>query len=257
MNPTLFQIKSQEIIKDGKSLLLVAPTGLGKTFAVTGDLKEKFRKTIYAVPLRSLGEGIRKSITELKRNGDPIEVVVHHGDSQESTLFSEEVVVTTYDQVVCGTPGLPLSLPLKAGHAVAGSLLMSRLILDEGHLAWGISDRALSILLGIIDFRRKLGLQTILLTATLPDNIAKKISERLGLELMILGKGDGVCYINTDEGLKVREENRRVKISISGLKKHKKKSSLDYTPLIDLLANRTGKRIYFANTVDRLQKVYD
>lgn len=257
MDPTEFQKLIQRKVNDGNSILLVAPTGLGKTFAVTGDLEENFKKTVYAVPLRALGDGIRKSITELERNDGPIEVVVHHGDRQESTLFSEEVIVTTYDQVVCGTPGLPLSLPLKAGHAVAGSLLMSRLILDEGHLAWGISDRALSILLGIIDFRKKFGLQTILLTATLPDNIAKKISERLGMDLLIVGKGEDDCYLSTDEGLIVREENRRVKISTIDIKKQRKKSSLDYTPLIKLLTKKSGKRIYFANTVERIQKVYD
>jgi len=31
---------------------------------------------------------------------------------------------------------------------------MSRLILDEAHLAWSIPDQALSILLAIIDFRK-------------------------------------------------------------------------------------------------------
>jgi hypothetical protein len=83
------------------------------------------------VPLRALGFGIRDAIAAMRRNGKPIEPVIHHGDQQDSHLFGEEVIVTTYDQVVCGVPGLPLSLPLKAGHAVAGALLMSRLILDE------------------------------------------------------------------------------------------------------------------------------
>lgn len=135
MKPTKFQVDVQDRVKQGKSVLLVAPTGLGKTFAVTGDLQNRFCKTVYAVPLRALGGGIRDAIGGLKRNGNALAPVIHHGDVQESELFSEEVIVTTYDQVVCGVPGLPLSLPLKAGHAVAGALLMSRLILDEVHLA--------------------------------------------------------------------------------------------------------------------------
>jgi hypothetical protein len=65
-----------------------------------------------------------------------------------------EVVVTTYDQIVCAVPGLPLSLPLSAGHAVAGALLMSRLVIDEVHLAWSISPDILTILLGILEFRQ-------------------------------------------------------------------------------------------------------
>src|SRR5438094_10397743 len=96
------QQKVQRFLKEGKSVLLVAPTGLGKTLAVTADVQESFTKTIYAVPLRALGVGIRDAISELRRDGKAIEPKIHHGDTQESVLFGEEVVVTTYDQVVCG-----------------------------------------------------------------------------------------------------------------------------------------------------------
>lgn len=255
MKPTRFQTCVQDSIKKGQSVLLIAPTGLGKTFAATGDLQDKFCKTVYAVPLRALGGGIKTALREYKRNGQAINPVIHHGDLQESELFSEEVIVTTYDQVVCGVPGLPLSLPLKSGHAVAGALLMSRLILDEVHLAWGISDQALSILLAIIDFRRKLGLQSIVITATLPGKVATLISEQLGLDLRIVGEGD----LANDEGLGLREVNRRVTISTFELKAkgEGEGKQLDYSPLDGKLMNTRGKRIYFANTVDRLQGTYD
>jgi len=255
MKPTKFQAFVQDKVKQDKSVLLVAPTGLGKTFAVTGDLQDDFCKTVYAVPLRALGTGIRDAIKKLKRNGQAVNPVVHHGDVQESELFSEEVIVTTYDQVVCGVPGLPLSLPLKAGHAVAGALLMSRLILDEVHLAWGISDQALSILLAIIDFRRKLGLQTVVLTATLPDTIAEHISKQLEMELVIVGKDS----LTDDEGLRQRKDNRQVTISRLELKTKGKgeEKKLDESAIDKRLTNAQGKRIYFANTVDRLQKTYD
>ena len=255
MKYTKFQTHVINKLKERKSLLLVAPTGLGKTLAVTGDIQDGFCKMVYAVPLRSLGKGIQKEISSLKRNGKEIPTVIHHGDIQESKLFSEEVVITTYDQVVCAVPGLPLSLPLKAGHAIAGALLMSRLILDETHLAWSISDKALSILLAIIDFRQKLGLQTIVLTATLPKAVATTISERLGLELVIVGEGE----VAEDEGLQLRENNRKVAISTLGLKNKGKgdKKELDWQVLDDKLINNQGKRIYFANTVERLQTTYD
>ncbi|MCL5076343.1 MAG: CRISPR-associated helicase Cas3' [Chloroflexi bacterium] len=256
LTPTRFQAQAQEKLKKGNSLLLVAPTGLGKTFAVTADIRDAPRKTVYSVPLRALGHDIRKEISALKRDEKPIRAVIHHGDVQESVLFSEEVVVTTYDQVVCGVPGLPLSLPLKAGHAVAGALLMSRLILDEVHLAWGISEQALSILLAIIDFRRRLGLQTVVLTATLQKEVAQQIAERLSLELMVVGSDD----TTDDEGLQLRESNRKVEVSTLELKTTQKtggKKQLDYKPLDDRLKLCTSKCIYFANTVERLQETYD
>jgi CRISPR-associated endonuclease/helicase Cas3 len=252
---TSFQSKVQDLLKHGKSVLLVAPTGLGKTLAVTADIQDKFTKTIYAVPLRALGVGIRDAISELRRGGKPIEPKIHHGDTQESLLFSEEVVVTTYDQVVCGVPGLPLSLPLKAGHAVAGALLMSRLILDEVHLAWGISSQALSILLAIIDFRRKLGLQTVVQTATLPGEIARLASKEMDLELIIVGEAD--C--KTDEGLALREKNRKVSVFALPLETKRKGEgkTLDHASLDEKLTDTSRKRIYFANTVGRLQETYD
>jgi CRISPR-associated endonuclease/helicase Cas3 len=264
---TRFQLKAQKLLKQGNSVLLLAPTGLGKTLAVTADLEDKFTKTIYAVPLRALGVGICDAVSELSRNGNPIEPVVHHGDAQESLLFSEEVIVTTYDQVVCGVPGLPLSLPLKAGHAVAGALLMSRLILDEVHLAWAISDQALSILLAIVEFRKKLGLQTVVQTATLPDVVARMICRELKLDLVIVGKDgleiieDGAERIDEgkDEGVERRDSNRHVTVSSLELRSsgRAEQKDLDYRDLDKKLATTGGKRIYFCNTVGQLQKAYD
>lgn len=255
MKPTIYQQTTLEKIRQGKSLLLVAPTGLGKTFAVTGDVTETFCKIVYAVPLRALGNDIRRNALEYKRNDSSIMAVVHHGGIQESSLFSEEFIVTTYDQVVCGVPGLPLSLPLKSGHAVAGALLMSRLIFDEAHLAWGISKQALSILFAIVKFRNNLGLQTVLMTATLPDVVSKKISEVLGLERILIGEGGEV---QTDEALSQRDENRQVTPKPLKLEKRRDKDELDFSQMDNLLKESgQGKRIYFANTVERLQKTYD
>jgi CRISPR-associated helicase Cas3 len=267
---TKFQKVVQDKLKSGRSLLLIAPTGLGKTLAVVGDLSEKFCKTVYAVPLRALGGGIKKEISEkIRRNNKKLFPVLHHGDIQESNLFGEEVIITTYDQVVCGVPGLPLSLPLKAGHAVAGALMMSRLILDETHLAWSISDNALSILLGIVEFRRKFGFQTVVLTATLPSTIANKISSKLNMDLIIAGEGE----TGLDESLTLRNSHRTVNVVIQPLVAERvtdkskkidklpvnenKDKKINLEPLINKLINNNHKCIYFANTVDRLQDIYD
>jgi len=252
---TLFQSSTKDFLKKGKSVLVVAPTGLGKTLAATADLEENKTKLVYGVPLRALGTTIRNSISELRRDGQPIRAVIHNGDTQESLLFGEEAVVTTYDQIVCGIPGLPLSLPLKAGHAVAAALIMSRLVLDEAHLAWGISREALSILLAIVQFRQRFRLQTILQTATLPIAVAEVLKDRLQLdELIFLGQG----VFAKDEGLSLREQNRKVSISPLALKTEGRgeKKTLSFQEL-DRKLQGAGKRIYFGNTVGRLQETYD
>ncbi len=130
---------------------------------------------------------------------------------------------------------------------------MSRLILDEVHLAWGISEQALTILLAIIEFRKNLGLQTVVLTATLPDDVGEQISKALGLERVVVGEGE----LKDDEGLRLRNNNRQVKISLLKLKKNKGTERLDYNPLDEKLKKAGKKRIYFANTVERIQETFD
>lgn len=236
------------------SLLLVAPTGLGKTLAATADLAHARRKIIYGVPLRALAGSILDDIEGLQRAGTPIQAVVHHGNVQDSHLFSEEVVVTTYDQIVCAVPGLPLSLPLSAGHAVAGALLMSRLVLDEVHLAWSISPDALSILFGILQFRQRLGLQTVVMTATIPKSVARLIADRLKLKLVIAGEDE----TKDDEALVKRNENRYVHISRLQVKSQKAdEKDVDLSEIIKTLRGCKNKCIYFSNTVERLQRTYD
>jgi CRISPR-associated endonuclease/helicase Cas3 len=206
------------------------------------------------VPLRALAGSIADEVRGLERSGKNIHVAVHHGDIFESELFGEEVVVTTYDQIVCAVPGLPLSLPLSAGHAVAGALLMSRLVLDEVHLAWSISPEALVILFGILEFRQRLGLQTVLMTATMPESVAQLIATRMKMALVVAGDKETA----DDERLKKRNENRVVSISLMRIKDRRTdEKAADLTEVVDLLRERQGKRIYFANTPDRLQSAYD
>lgn len=253
MKKTLFQIEASKILSTGKSLLLIAPTGSGKTYAVTSDLLDTYKKTIYAAPLRALGNDIFRTVSKYKRNDQPISCVIHHGDIQDSNLFTEEVIVTTYDQIVCAVPGLPLSLPLKAGHAIAGATLLSRLIFDEGHLAWAISKHALSILFGVIGQRKKLGLQTVLMTATMPKHIAEKIAKEFDMEHLVVGEGS----LEKDQSLELRNNNRKVEISQLDIYDKRAKAN-DLGILVKKLSDENGeKKIYFSNTVDRLQIVYD
>jgi CRISPR-associated endonuclease/helicase Cas3 len=238
------------------TLLLVAPTGIGKTLAVTADLSDGRRRIVYGVPLRALAGSILDEVRTIRQNPLPVDAVVHHGDARGSRLFSEEVVVTTYDQIVCAVPGLPLSLPLSAGHAVAGALLMSRLILDEVHLAWGISREALTILLGILEFRENLGLQTVVMTATLPENVARLLVEKRPNKRKLIIAGDDET--KEDEALLERQQNRNVKIELVKVQSQQADAKqVDLATLIDLLRAKSGKRIYFANTVERLQDLYD
>jgi CRISPR-associated endonuclease/helicase Cas3 len=95
------------------------------------------------------------------------------------------------------------------------------------------------------------------LTATLPSDIAKEIAKALDIECLIVGEGP----LDKDEGLELRNGNRkatvrRLKLSSAGRGEEKR---LSVAGLDDLLVDdRPGRpRIYFANTVERLQATYD
>jgi len=131
---------------------------------------------------------------------------------------------------------------------------MSRLVLDEVHLAWSISPEALTILFGILEFRQRLGLQTVVMTATMPESVAKLIADRMKMKLIVAGDDE----TEGDEALAKRKENRHVVVSRMEVKGQKAdEKEVDLTQVVKAVREREGKRIYFANTVDRLQRTHD
>ncbi|RUM89845.1 MAG: hypothetical protein DSZ24_00225 [Thermodesulfatator sp.] len=219
---------------------MVAPTGSGKTRAVSG---RKFGKLIYGIPLRALAGSLKRELSSCGW-----QAVIHHGDLQESRLLAEEAVLTTYDQIVCAAAGLPLSFSLSAGHAVAGGLFQGTLVLDEVHLARGISSEALLILFGILYQRRKFGLPTVVMTATLPRWLQEFMEEQFGL-----------TRIDVDEEtLELRESRRRVSCELESLTRGRGEDPFLESEL-EALSRRLSearKAILFVNRVDRAQRIY-
>src|SRR5262245_18731554 len=80
--PFDYQVKVAPLLAEGKNIVLRAPTGAGKTWAVLGPFlffeKEKLpgrsARLIYALPLRTLAQGIYREAREAAaRLGFPIE----------------------------------------------------------------------------------------------------------------------------------------------------------------------------------------
>jgi hypothetical protein len=44
-----------------------------------------------------------------------------------------------------------------------------------------------AVLLGILEFRQRLGLQTVAMTATIPESAAKLIADRMKMKLIVAG----------------------------------------------------------------------
>lgn len=187
-----FQLAAEEQLRKGRSVLIVAPTGLGKTRAalkpfVANNGSDPILDTrlIYALPLRALARGVANELAGLAPTYHP---VIHHGDEPESEVFSERAVITTVDQYFTAFAGAPLSWAFHKGHAAAGAVLTSYSVFDEVHL---LSSKAgLQLLFAILRLRQRWGLLSCVMTATMPESVANFFEEFCGLETVEASAGD-------------------------------------------------------------------
>lgn len=272
-----FQKDAKEKLTKGQSVLIVAPTGLGKTRAalepfVNGNSSDALLSTrlIYNLPLRSLASGVVSEFKELSSKYHPI---IHHGDEPESEIFSEKAIITTVDQYFTAFAGAPLSWASHWSHAAAGAILTSYSVFDEVHL---LSPKAgLQLLFAVLRLRQRWGLVSCVMTATMPTTVVEFFKEFCKLELVEASEKD----------IKMRDSWRKVSLQLLSkksqpqegkIRRTKKKSSepkfvweeKDAKSIAELVQekwqrwNELGidgpkKVIVFVNTVDRAIAVYE
>jgi CRISPR-associated endonuclease/helicase Cas3 len=263
-----FQQKTKEKLKEGKSILIIAPTGMGKTRAALKPfiIENTFNpllttRLIYTLPLRSLAQGV---IDEFRMFHTDFQPIIHHGDEPESMVFSEQAIVTTVDQYFTAFAGAPLSWASHMSHAAAGAILTSYSVFDEVHL---LSPKTgLQMLFAILRLRQRWGLFSCVMTATLPKSVINFFKEFCGLEVVEATKKD-ISY---------RDSWRKVRLQLLGRKnsdkrkfysssfKWEEKDPQDIAELVkekwegwdQLNIDDARKIIVFVNTVDRAIEVY-
>lgn len=154
--PHDYQLRVAEELFEGNNIILRAPTGAGKTiavivpFLVALNLVDQWRyrpsKLIYALPLRTLANGIYKEAQQLaeiagvkndfiSRTDKAPFVTIQTGEQPDDPFFDRgKIIVTTYDQVLsgllCGPYGLSDRLHNINSAAIVGALV----VFDEFHL---------------------------------------------------------------------------------------------------------------------------
>lgn len=268
-----FQQKAKAKLKEGQSILIVSPTGLGKTRAalqpfIDNDTPLLSTRLIYALPLRALVRGV---VDELKKLDNALNPVIHHGDEPESSVFSERIVITTVDQYFTAFAGAPLSWASHWSHAAAGAVLTSYSVFDEVHL---LSPRAgLQLLFAILRLRQRWGSLSCVMTATMPESVVNFFKEFCGLEIIKA----------SDRDIKERDSWRKVNLQLLGERTHKQGASKsrkrteepsfawhekDPQGIAELVKEKwegwsevevdgPRKIIVFVNTVDRAIQVYE
>jgi len=189
VEPYEHQKEAWDALTQGKSVVLRAPTGSGKTEAVFlpfcfGSDGQLPSRLIYALPLRSLANQIAerlKSHTEKLGKSD-WRIALQHGQKPESVLFAADVIVATIDQVISSYACTPLTLPLRHGNIPAGAVASSFLVFDEVHLF--DPDLALQAVRLICERLRHMGLPFAILSATLPDSVLEFFKRELWCEVI-------------------------------------------------------------------------
>jgi CRISPR-associated endonuclease/helicase Cas3 len=139
--PYDYQRRVAQVMWRRENVVLRAPTGTGKTLAVLGPFlfsRERIGATrlIYALPLRSLAQGIYREAREIcTRLDSGLQVTMQTGEQPDDPFFTRgDIVVTTYDQVLsgllCGPYGLSAGQHNVNAALVAGSIV----VFDEFHL---------------------------------------------------------------------------------------------------------------------------
>jgi len=242
----------------GQSVLIIAPTGLGKTRAALEPLVRSqsesslfSQRLIYVLPLRALARGVEDECKDIG-----IQVVIHHGDEPESRFFSERAVITTIDQYLTAFAGTPLSWASHLSHAAAGAVLTSYSVFDEVHLL--SPQKGLQLLFAMLDLRKRWGLLSCVMTATLPPSVIEFFQKGL------------VRIEASKEDIEQRDGWRKVYLQLEGTLDNNKFvwQEKDEKSLAEFASEKWNtweslgidgpqKVIVFVNTVDRAIRVYD
>lgn len=187
--PWEFQRETARLILGGKSLILRAPTGSGKTWAtIVPFLFSKFQGTpiadrlIYVLPLRSLARNLQKTTDEaIRKQGLNVRVTLQSGEEQNDPYFQGDIVFTTIDQLLSSYLMHPVSLDTSGGNISAGALPGSLIVLDEFHLL--DATLAMGTAIEMVDRLRSVA-QFVVMSATLTDAAMSWLAKKLSAQLL-------------------------------------------------------------------------
>lgn len=208
--PYPHQLETFENLAQGKPVLLLAPTGSGKSEAVFVPFLAQRGKSlpprlIYTLPMRTLVNSLADRFKNLSSEKPKLRVRAQHGEKPESVLFYADAIVATLDQVISSYTCTPLTLGPRHGNVPAGAVATSLVVFDEVHTF--DPERGLQSSLILAERLHKMGLPFVFMTATLPAAVRKKLKERFPNLVEIVAEEKDIPVRNRrDVALKVSPE---------------------------------------------------
>lgn len=144
--PYFYQEQVRDFLLQGRSVVLQAPTGAGKTAAALLPFlharqnlsPEQFpRKCIYSVPMRVLANQFHQEYDKIvEREGwqRQLNVTIQTGDRPDDRKLEGDLIFTTIDQTLSNFLNIPYALGTGSANLNAGAIVSSYLVFDELHL---------------------------------------------------------------------------------------------------------------------------
>ncbi len=195
-----YQKRVAHHLRQGKSVIVQAPTGTGKTIAGLWPYLEAWernqpdsfpRKCIYSVPMRILAnqfvEETRRLTSENMLLTELPRVTIQTGECPEDPRLFGDLIFATIDQSLSSALAVPYSLSGGMANLNAGAFYASYLVFDEFHLfplsdedgAQGALTTTLQLLMelkGVVPF--------ILMTATFSSTMLAELARLLDAEVV-------------------------------------------------------------------------
>lgn len=265
-DPTLslydFQFRTANELLDGRSVILRAPTGGGKTWAAllpflySRHVGEPISdRVLYALPLRSLASQLYASTLAScsnagwsvsdepgQREVGQLTITLQTGERQNDPFFLGDIVFTTIDQLLSSYLLTPVSLNPRLANMNAGALVGSLVVFDEFHLL--DPERSMLTAIEMLD-RLRPYCRFVLMTATLSDQAVTWLAQRLNA--VVVDPGDAEIA-QIDGGKKHGATQRMWLIEREPLTAQK---VVDYH-----LTGRHHRTLVLTNTVNRAQDFY-
>ena len=246
-----YQKRVSQFLLSGRSVILQAPTGAGKTRAALLpylharahlDPDTFPRKCLYSVPMRVLAnqfnEEYRKVVQTYgwQRN---LAVNIQTGDRPDDRQVEGDLVFATIDQTLSNFLGIPYALGGGASNLNVGAVLSSYLVFDEFHLY--DPDVMLPTALEMLRQLRDVTLFAIM-TATFSMAMLERLGELLGATVV------------------PEDDDRRRELLNVGTQVGKQRvfNALDQPLTAEAVLARRGRRtLCICNTVHAAQTLYE
>ncbi len=238
--PYPHQARVADLLLQGKSVLLRAPTGSGKTEAICAPFLHSLdhggplpHRLLYSLPMRVLATTLRDRAGKWRQ----CSAYCQHGEDPQAPLFERPIVFATIDQTLGSFMTCPPSLPRKLGNIAAGAVISAMPAFDEVQLLDPL--RALQAMFVTLSYQKQLGIPFAIASATLPDVLAQRLCEEFGCE----------APVEVDEASIGTRKSRTVAVRELG-------TGLPTEAILEAANAGDGNVAVICNTVQRAQEAF-